>query len=399
MTTHSHSDSTLFSQELNMLLSILKMKIGKNDLSAYRDCPNELNWDEFLQLARHHRVYPNLYAKLKQTEIAWIPPHVSKELQMYYQDNTFAMLHLSAEMANIAKVFAESDIRTIMLKGPILASDLYGDISLRTSGDLDVLVPMESVQRTEELLSCLGYVKDDEYKSILNDWKWRHHHVTYDHVQKGIKLEIHWRLGPGPAKEPAFEELWERRRISSIVSHPIYYLGSEDLFLFLAAHGARHGWSRLRWLLDIDQLARQKLDVSKLHDLLKKNRQQHIGAQALILAVKVLHTPLTVDLERLTSVKRADRLADDAYFYIRQKINLHTSPVPADVSRYHKRHLFALMTTWQKVLFILSFLYPYPEDAETLKLPAKLHVLYFPLRPLLWAWRKTRKNVVTQGEL
>ncbi|MEC0228011.1 nucleotidyltransferase domain-containing protein [Paenibacillus alba] len=399
MTNLSHSDSTLFSKELNVLLSIMKMKIGNNDLSTYRDCLREINWGEFLQLARHHRVYPNLYAKLKQAGENHVPPQVLRELQQDYQNNTFTMLHLSAEMANIAKVFSDSDIRAIMLKGPVLAVDLYGDISLRTSGDLDVLIPIQSLQQTEDLLCRLGYVKDDEYKTILNDWKWRHHHVTYNHFQKGIKLEIHWRLSPGPGKEPTFNELWERKRISPIAIHPIYYLGREDLFLFLASHGARHGWSRLRWLADIDQLARQELDDSKLQDLLKKHQQLHIGAQAIILAVRILHTPLTPGLETLASVKRADRLAEAAYFYIRQKINLHTFPVPPHVSSYHKRHLFALMATRQKMLFVLSFLHPYPEDAETLRLPESLHVLYFLLRPFLWAWRKTRKNVVSQGEL
>lgn len=399
MDNNFHSDSALFSKELNLLLSIMKMNTGENILSNYKESLSDMNWGEFMLLARHHRVYPNLYTKLKKSEAAGIPPQVMKELQNLYENNTFAMLHLSAEMEYISKLFLESDIRTIILKGPVLADDLYGDISLRTSSDLDVLIPIRNMDQVEEMLSGLGYIKDDEYKTILGDWKWRHHHVTYNHFHKGIKLEIHWRLGPGPGKEPTFDELWERKRISSITNHPVYYLGREDLFLFLASHGGRHGWSRLRWLADIDQIARQDVSYSKLQSLLKKYSQLHIGAQAMILAVKLLHTPLTTELESLTSVRRGDRLAEEALFYIRQKVNLHTFPVPEHVSKYHKRHLFSLMAPWQKILFIMSFLYPYPEDAETLKLPVRLHFLYFPLRPLLWTWRKIKKNAVSQGEI
>ena len=47
-------------------------------------------------------------------------------------------------------------------------------------------------------------------------------------------------------------------------------------------------------------------------------------------------------------------------------INLHTDPVPEDVAKYHKRHLFSLMSNQQKVFFIISFLYPYPVDAEVI---------------------------------
>ena len=84
------------------------------------------------------------------------------------------------------------------------------------------------------------------FESVLNDWKWRHHHVTYFHPQKKIKLEIHWRLNPGPAKEPSFRRImgWKRIRVL-LTSYPVYFLGREDLFLFLVSHGARHGWSRL----------------------------------------------------------------------------------------------------------------------------------------------------------
>lgn len=74
-----------------------------------------------------------------------------------------------------------------------------------------------------------------------------------------IKVEIHWRLNPGPGREPSFNELWERKAISSITTNqPIYILGNMDLFLFLVSHGARHGWSRLRWLEDIDMLLKKK---------------------------------------------------------------------------------------------------------------------------------------------
>ena len=58
-----------------------------------------------------------------------------------------------------------------------------------------------------------------------------------------------------------------RKRISSLTSYPIYFLGREDLFLFLVSHGARHGWSRLRWLTDIDRLLKQELNWEFLYDI------------------------------------------------------------------------------------------------------------------------------------
>nr|WP_246238794.1 nucleotidyltransferase family protein [Paenibacillus anseongense] len=383
-------DSAPFSDELNLLLSI--MREDQVEIT-------NIDWDKFLALGRHHRVYSILFNHLRKTDEVGIPLRVKQALKKDYESNTFNMLRLSAQMEELCKQFSEMDIRAIVLKGPVLAADLYGDVSLRTSRDLDILIPIHDLNKAEELLRGYGYVKEEEYKTILNDWKWRHHHVTYIHEITGVTLEVHWRLGPGPGKEPAFDDLWERKRISTITSNPVYYLGREDLFLFLAAHGARHGWSRLRWLADIDRIARQNLDFPKLYKLLKEFRLLHIGAQALILAKQLLHTPLTMDLESITATKNAKQLANDALFYIGQMINLHTPPLPEHVANYHKRHLFSLMPTPHKILFVMSFLYPYPEDAETLPLPKQLQFLYFPLRPVLWAWRKTWKRNLSQGEV
>ena len=70
---------------------------------------------------------------------------------------------------------------------------------------MDVLIPIQDLEKVEELLVKHGYVKDDYIQTVLNDWKWRHHHITYFHPKKKIKLKIHWRLNPGPGKEPSFE--------------------------------------------------------------------------------------------------------------------------------------------------------------------------------------------------
>jgi hypothetical protein len=395
MDTDFHLDMTLVPKELTLLLSILKLQKGESFLSDHKDRLGEIDWSRFLKLARHHRVYPVLYRKLQTIDATGIPLHVIQNLRNDYQTNTFQMLQLSAEMENICKMFSKSNIRSLILKGPVLAADLYGDISLRTSGDLDILVSMDDLDHAEELLRRCGYLKDDYIQTILNDWKWRHHHVTFFHPHNGTKLEIHWRLGPGPRKEPGFHELWKRKRISTITSNPIYYLGREDLFLFLVSHGARHGWSRLRWLMDIDQMLKQNLDFANLLLLLKKYQLVHIGTQALILTSQLLHTTLTAEMKSILVEKRGMRLAQDALFYIYQMVNLHTYPIPEDVAKYHKRHLFSLMSNRHKVLFIMSFLYPYPEDTDTLMLPKYLHFLYFPLRPLLWAWRKTKKSALT----
>lgn len=354
-------------------------------------CEN-IDWNRFLIQTKHHRVYPLIHSKVKLLGDL-VPSFVLKKLNKLYKKNTFQMLHLSAEMERVSKLFSEEQIRLLFLKGPMLAHDLYDDISLRTSSDLDLLIPINELEHAEEILNEQGYEKDDYIQTVLNDWKWRHHHVTYFHPQKAIKLEIHWKLNPGPAKEPMYNELWKQRRRSTLTGYPVFFLGKEDLLLFLITHGSRHGWSRLRWLIDIGQFMKQDLDWQKVYRLLKKHHYLHVGGQAIVLASELLNAKISFQMKSIVN-RRSKLLAQQAIFYLETMVNLHSEHLPEKVERYHKQHLFSLMSIQQKILFTLSFLYPYPEDAETLPLPKQLHVLYFPLRPLLWAWRKTRKHAL-----
>lgn len=391
MGTDWNLDLTVLPNELKLLLLFVKNESEGSKTRYQEDLFMGTDWNLFLELARHHRVYPYIFNQVKTMDSV-VPSYVIQELRHEYQRNTFQMLRLSGEMEQFCKLLSDNEIKVLLLKGPALAADLYNDLSKRTCSDLDVLISIDDLDKTHELLVNGGYIRDEYFSTVLNDWRWRHHHMTYFHPQKKIKLEIHWRLNPGPSFEPAFSELWARKRLSTLTSSPVYMLGYEDLFMFLVSHGARHGWSRLRWLLDMDRILRIHHGWGKLGFLLKKYQLKHVGGQALLLSSELLGTPIPVELNALAVGKRPKQLAQETLFYIKQMIHLHKEPLPDDVAKYHKRHLFTLMSFQLKLLYVLSFLYPYPMDVEIMPLPKSLHFLYFPLRPFLWIWRKTRKQ-------
>ncbi|OIK09383.1 Renal dipeptidase [Bacillus sp. MUM 116] len=373
---------------------ILKM-IRQQDRIVEGEWFLNIDWNKFYELAIHHRVFPLLYPILERKYQQNIPEKITKAMGKEYQKNTFRMLHLTAELEQFSKLCSKNNIPFIVLKGPVLAQDLYGDLSLRTCGDLDVFISINNLEILDNLLQEQGYKKDEYIQTVLNDWKWRHHHFTYFHPVKNLKLEIHWRLHPGPGKEPSFKDLWERKRETILSNHPVCFLGREDLFLFLVSHGARHGWSRLRWLLDIHHISLQNVDIDKLKKLSKKHHNSHIVSQALILTNQLLGTNINEGYFKKFPNGKSSMLAQLAIFYLERMVNLHTDPVPKDVSRYHSRHLYSLMSFKQKIIYMISTLYPYPEDAQTLPLPKVFHFLYFPLRPFLWVWRKTKKMAVS----
>lgn len=376
MSNHSKLDLTVLSKELKLLIQLVK---SKNELKDIGQLQN-IDWRLFLDLVHHHRCQPIIYLKLKDMPQTIVPLEIIQALQQTYTKNTFKMLQLSGEMEQISKLFAENEIKTLFLKGPALAHHLYGDISLRTSKDLDVLVREKDLAKVDALLLTSGYVKDGA-APILNERKWRSHHVEYVHPQKKIQIEIHWRLHNPPVKEPSFDELWQRKRRSALTSSPVFFLGEEDLFLHLVVHGARHGWFRLRWLVDMDKVFQKKLDYQQVKVLMKKLGYAHLVGQAMILSSQLLDTPVNKELKATTEGSRQRKLAEKAYFYI------HISKE----FTYDPSYLISLKSNMQKVFYAMMLFYPRSWDARTLPLPKSLHFLYFPLRPFLWMGRKVKK--------
>ncbi|NEW07137.1 nucleotidyltransferase family protein [Paenibacillus sp. SYP-B3998] len=377
-----------FPKELKWLLSLLH--IDKQD-SESQTAPSNMDWDYFLKVVKHHRVYPLVYSILKNADQDLIPDNVLHKLRSDYNRNTFHMLHLSSEMESVCKSLRNHQVLSLMLKGPVLSQELYGDLSLRTSKDLDILVPMEDVEKAEQILMDLGYEVNHEFPRILGDWKWRFHHISFFHAQKRIQLELHWRLNPEMGMEPKFHELWDRSRVSTITKYPVHFLGNEDLFLYLVSHGARHAWFRLRWLVDIDKIVHKGLDWTTLRELLQVYKSNHVGGQALLLIAALFGTEITHEMSTLIEGKLQRKLAINALAFIRTTINLCSEPHP-ELDKQYRRYMYRLRWGQQKWNFIMRRFYPSSTDAVMLPLPKALHFLYVPLRPFLWLLRQIKQQ-------
>lgn len=380
MVNKSSLDLRVLSKELKLLLELLKSENNKS--LEEKDFLEEIDWNYFLELVNHHRCHPLVYIKLENMGLESVPLEVMQTLYQQYKKNTFKMLQLSGEMESISKLFTENEIHILFLKGPAVAYDLYGDISLRVSKDLDVLISENDLGKAELLLLHLGYVKE-EVPYILNERKWRKHHIEYFHPQKKIQIEIHWRLHNHPMKEPSFNELWKRKRVTPLTKYPVFILGEDDLFLHLVVHGARHAWFRLRWLVDIDRIIEKGINYKKTNLLIKKFRYSYLVGQAFILASELLNSPINHEMRFVKQGYIPRILAKKAYLYINASENF----------TYDIKYLLSLKSPLQKFLYIIILFYPRSWDAKTLKLPLPLHFLYFPLRPFLSIWRMIKRAI------
>ena len=386
-------DKSKLNQEIvsNIEFELLIKILNGSKVTFKNSLMERVNWNEFLRLAIYHKVYPQVYKGLSQQSFEYIPDFVRKELHQSFLLNTIRMLSLVNEIEQVTLLFMQYNIPSIMLKGPLLSHELYNDLSSRTSNDIDLLIELNDLDKVTQLLVSVGYKIKYQPPRLLKDWKVRNHHVEFFHEEKNCEIEVHWRLHPGPSKEPSFAELWEKKEQTTITSTPIYHLGKEHLLYYLLSHGARHGWFRIRWITDVLCLLKQSINFEREWVVLKENQSLILFYQFINLVEKLGLTdspPVTYK-----SKKKAKTLAEKAYVFIKEGINIDHPPTK-DWDVYAKRYLFQIKPFSQKCKFLIRKLYANSWDAEMLPLPQYLHFLYLPLRPIIWVWKQLIKQKV-----
>ena len=137
------------SPELKLLLDLV---LRKNP-----QIPEALDWARFEEALRQHRLQPLLIRGLRGMDAAAVE-RIPVLNRCRGQQNRFAresFQRLQA-LAEVSEALDRAGIRMISMKGPLLALEAYGDPSLRTSRDLDVMVPEADLRRAGELLVELG---------------------------------------------------------------------------------------------------------------------------------------------------------------------------------------------------------------------------------------------------
>lgn len=102
-------------------------------------------------------------------------------------------LALEALSAELAARLDEAGVPVLVLKGPLMARRLHGDVGLRASNDVDLLVHAEDLPRAAAALEPLGYVKANE--TVVRSHGLPDIHDTIKSTEADLpRIELHWRV-------------------------------------------------------------------------------------------------------------------------------------------------------------------------------------------------------------
>ena len=384
-----HIDLHLRSED-ELLLACASTTLGEGQYKTLRRLAGECkDWDYVLHAARCHGLAPLVSTNLDRAAGDIVPREPLDLLRRRLRANGARNLILTQELLSLVGKFGAAGIEVIPLKGPILAMTAYGNVALREFLDLDVLVPKQHFDRAGRLLVQCGYQPPSNQTGKLGSTRIEDQ-VGCDFVRKDgrVSVEMHWSfIQKWLGFEVDLDALWKTPEYVNIGGTHVRKLPTEIALLYLCAHGAKHQWSRLCWIVDVTQLLHTQPTID--WDGLLKTAKRNGCRRTLFLGLRLAHTLLGADIpqEVLTQMRHddsADALAQGIcreLFLFKTRVANHRGGWAKDwfYLRTKERwlHRFRYLRYLSRWLLL-----PSQRDKEWLPLPGYLGWLYIFLRPI-----------------
>jgi hypothetical protein len=333
-----------------------------------------VNWPSLFQLAEDHGVQPLLHQTL--LGMSAVPPEAMRALQQAHQTNLHKTLLLSRELIRIVEHLSSLRIEVIPYKGPSLAEAIYGDIALRQSGDIDLLIRSRDLPRVRKAVRELGYMPhasftETEERAYLQSG----YEYAFDGPGGPNLLEVQWGIVPRfYSVDFDMDGLFERTITISVAGQPMKNLSYEDLFLVLSVHAAKHVWGRLIWLCDLARLmCMRELNWDWIGSQARDLGITHIIRVTMLLAHRLLHAEIPSTAE--SSIPN-DLVAVKLTEEIEPQIARETS-CDVESAVYFRLMMRLRERRSDRLRFLHRLIFtPGPGEWKAVRLPASLFPLY-----------------------
>jgi hypothetical protein len=333
-----------------------------------------IRWKPLFALAEHHGVLPLLYQTLSATE-GVVPAEEMHSLAGSYQTNLHKALFLSREFIRIADCLDAIGVQFLPYKGLALAEAVYGDIALRQSGDIDLLIRQQDLPRIREAVRDLGYaphspLSDAEEQAYLKSG----YECAFDSQAGRNLLEVQWSIQPRfYAVDYDMEGVFKRAVPLTVAGRSVKTPSLEDLFIVLSLHAAKHVWGRLIWLCDLVRIINlPALNWSWIGSETAKLGVVRIVRVALLLAHRLLGAAIPAAENSLPQDSKSVVLAEEIERQIACRSDFNVESFD-----YFRRMLRLRERPTDRLRFLARLAFtPGPGEWSTIQLPRPLFPLY-----------------------
>lgn len=252
--------------------------------AARPEIPQDLDWGCFCELAERHRVQGLAWNALAQ--LPDLPAEAKTILGSEAKAIAATNLAIAAECRGLLELFEASNKPLLFIKGLTVAALGYRSPLLKMGWDIDLLIDTGSLGVATQLLEQRGFeLRLPSSLSQLHAWHASSKESVWDR-EGSLFVELHTRLADNVRLIAGIDVHSPRQIVEVCPGIALPTLADDELFAYLAVHGASSAWFRLKWISDFAALiyARSGADIERLY-----HRSQQLGAgraagQALLLA-------------------------------------------------------------------------------------------------------------------
>lgn len=255
-----------------------------------------VDWSRLLALAEDHGVTGQLTMSLHKLGASAVPASVHQTLTDRRREQVFYTLKLSAELFRILDQFATEKIAALVVKGPVLAMQAYGDPAMRSYGDLDLLVRQRDIRRATELMLAAGYQAAVSTTAIDSGKIPGQYLFSKPEAKLLVELHNDLTLRYFPRRLP-LEKFFDRQIRVRLDAHDAPALCVEDELVLICIHGAKHFWERLIWIADVAAIVTRQsnIDWRRVAESAKEVGAERMLHTGLRLAKILLNSPLPAE--------------------------------------------------------------------------------------------------------
>ncbi|MDA1081236.1 MAG: nucleotidyltransferase family protein [Gemmatimonadetes bacterium] len=355
-----------------------------------RDTPDLLaygrgdgDWDALMDIAKSHAMLPLVADVLGDVNVTGVPAQERARLSAAGRGAAVSALAATRQLADTMRVLERAGVPALAYKGPALSLAAYGNVGLRTSDDLDIVVAPDDLRRAADALADGGYVPVDRRSwtesRVAHDWQG---HVALARAGEPLPVELHWRFCDRKLPwSPDVGGVIERATSVRLGDVETHVPAAADQIVLVTLHAARHGWDRLESLVCAGALVARGVDGAELIAAARRAR----GVRATLAGLEAVRRLFDIALptEVVAAIgrdRRAQRIAGDVLTRLRagdrgpaRDAALHLALLDGPLARIR--------------YFILAAALPTARDAQAIRLPAYLWPIYSPIRLLRLAWR------------
>lgn len=263
--------------------------------------PQEITWKSLFSYSKSQSLGVFVWDAIKPFR-SEIEPEIAEAWKTYYMKHLVKCENQEDECSEIQTIFSNAGIKTVSLKGSTIRH-LFPEKGFREMCDLDILIPLESVEQAHQIMIGRGYDCIDDHTTSHNR---EYHKPPY------LSVELHSYMVPQESiMFSYYSNIWDKMLLTE--KPHCYKLSWNDSYIYFLAHAYKHFFLRgigVRSVLDIYVMHQKLADVLD-------------------------HTYIDMELEKLGIADFADKFErlSDCWF------SPNKTPVAPDLLDYHQRIL------------------------------------------------------------